>query len=307
WSYLLYSFVTESYSSGNWLAVSSNVEFLLRTFQTLALIEILHACVRLVKSSPVLTALQLMSRVFVVWGIMLPLMKQETIAAPLCIVSWSLAEIVRYVYYALTICNSSIGFVTWLRYTAFTVLYPTGISGELIYMYEAVVFLRKNDFYRFPMPNSFNVSFDYSWFIVVVMLSYIPVSCRCKYTRLARTQRIFYLICDRELHSPPHGMRNLELPNCLTELGYSTETCEQYSQLLKIAFRPPIRSTLITCFEKIEQLNWQNKLYPHPKEQFNNQERQLHHVVLFELNTGLGYRYQMYSPLGRQTYGHVKN
>ncbi|TGZ56447.1 hypothetical protein CRM22_010163 [Opisthorchis felineus] len=128
WSYLLYSFVTESYSSGNWLALSSNAEFLLRTFQTLALVEILHACLRLVKSSPVVTALQLMSRVFVVWGIMLPLMKQETIAAPLCIVSWSLAEIVRYVYYALTICNSSIGFVTWLRYTAFMVLYPTGIS-----------------------------------------------------------------------------------------------------------------------------------------------------------------------------------
>ncbi|TGZ56446.1 hypothetical protein CRM22_010163 [Opisthorchis felineus] len=176
WSYLLYSFVTESYSSGNWLALSSNAEFLLRTFQTLALVEILHACLRLVKSSPVVTALQLMSRVFVVWGIMLPLMKQETIAAPLCIVSWSLAEIVRYVYYALTICNSSIGFVTWLRYTAFMVLYPTGISGELIYMYEAVVFLRKNDLYRFPMPNSFNVSFDYSWFILLVMLSYIPVA-----------------------------------------------------------------------------------------------------------------------------------
>ncbi|KER25230.1 hypothetical protein T265_14247, partial [Opisthorchis viverrini] len=119
WSYLLYSFVTESCSSGNWLALSSNVEFLLRTFQTLALIEILHACLRLVKSSPVLTAVQLMSRVFVVWGIMLPL-------------------------------------------------------GELIYMYTAVVFLWKNGLYRFPMPNSFNVSFDYSWIIVLVMLSYIP-------------------------------------------------------------------------------------------------------------------------------------
>ncbi|KAF6776479.1 hypothetical protein AHF37_04273 [Paragonimus kellicotti] len=176
WSFLLYTYVSESYQSGKWLVYSPHAEFLLRIFQTLGLLEILHASVRLVKSSPVTTALQLFSRVFVVWGILflIPTVKYSTIAVPLILVSWCCAEILRYVFYALHICNSLPQAIIWLRYSAFMLLYPTGITGELIFMYRAVQHLHQRSLYKLAMPNVWNISLDYKWFVIAVLLSYIP-------------------------------------------------------------------------------------------------------------------------------------
>jgi len=47
-----------------------NVEFFLQIFQTAALLEVLHAAVGLVRSNPVLTFLQVLSRILVVWLVM---------------------------------------------------------------------------------------------------------------------------------------------------------------------------------------------------------------------------------------------
>ena len=47
-----------------------NVEFFLHIFQTAALLEVVHAAVGLVRSNPVLTFLQVLSRILVVWLVM---------------------------------------------------------------------------------------------------------------------------------------------------------------------------------------------------------------------------------------------
>jgi hypothetical protein len=46
-----------------------NTELLLHIFQSLALLEVVHAAVGLVRSNPVLTFLQVLSRLLVVWVI----------------------------------------------------------------------------------------------------------------------------------------------------------------------------------------------------------------------------------------------
>ena len=47
----------------------NNVEFLLQVFQTLALLEVVHAAIGLVKSNPMLVLFQVLSRLLVVWAV----------------------------------------------------------------------------------------------------------------------------------------------------------------------------------------------------------------------------------------------
>ena len=46
--------------------------------------------------------------------------------------AWTLTEMVRYLFYALSVVDLKVGMVTWLRYTLFIVLYPIGAGSELV-------------------------------------------------------------------------------------------------------------------------------------------------------------------------------
>ena len=48
----------------------NNVSYWLRLFQSLALLEVLHAALKLVRSNPFLNFIQILSRLLVVWVIM---------------------------------------------------------------------------------------------------------------------------------------------------------------------------------------------------------------------------------------------
>ena len=47
--------------------------------------------------------------------------------------SWSVVEIIRYSFYAIGLVNKAMipKSLFWLRYSAFIVLYPSGISGAI--------------------------------------------------------------------------------------------------------------------------------------------------------------------------------
>ena len=58
------------------------------------------------------------------------------------IISWSLVEIFRYLFYAFALVSGDSTKKTpfplfWLRYSLFAVLYPTGITGELTCFFSA--------------------------------------------------------------------------------------------------------------------------------------------------------------------------
>ena len=50
---------------------------------------------------------------------------------PILFVVWGLSEIIRYPWYTLTSLGLCPNFLTWLRYSAFIILYPIGILAEL--------------------------------------------------------------------------------------------------------------------------------------------------------------------------------
>lgn len=60
------------------------------------------------------------------------------------------------------------------RYNLFIILYPLGVIGELMTIYAALPFVRRSGMYSMRLPNMYNVSFDYYYCLIIVMLSYIP-------------------------------------------------------------------------------------------------------------------------------------
>jgi very-long-chain (3R)-3-hydroxyacyl-CoA dehydratase len=121
--------------SALWRRVGPN----LRVVQTLALLEIVHAMMKLVKSPVQSTVLQVLSRVLVLWGYTNQhLEAQSNWALYLMVASWATVEVPRYSFYAANLLGMCPYWLLWLRYSLFAVLYPTGISGELLQLWSVL-------------------------------------------------------------------------------------------------------------------------------------------------------------------------
>lgn len=89
------------------------------------------------------TIMQVASRIFLVWAVNYPFPQVHSHwSYTTMVVSWSIAEIVRYSYYATNLLGSVPSLITWARYTFFMVLYPTGISSELIMTYQSLPYVK---------------------------------------------------------------------------------------------------------------------------------------------------------------------
>lgn len=60
-------------------------------------------------------------------------------------------------------------------YTTFIVLYPTGVTGELLCLWWAQSYAQKNKIWSIELPNASNFTFSYYYFLWIVMLLYIPL------------------------------------------------------------------------------------------------------------------------------------
>jgi very-long-chain (3R)-3-hydroxyacyl-CoA dehydratase len=55
------------------------------------------------------------------------------------VLAWSAADAIRYLYFATKLVGGhQYGKLTWLRYSAFYILYPVGIAGEVGVVYNTV-------------------------------------------------------------------------------------------------------------------------------------------------------------------------
>ncbi|NXC19205.1 HACD2 dehydratase, partial [Corythaeola cristata] len=130
----------------------------------------------IVPSSVVLTAFQVMSRVFLTWAVTHSVKEVQTEDSVLLfVVAWTITEIIRYSFYTFSLLNHLPYLIKWARYTLFIVLYPMGVSGELLTIYAALPFVRQSGLYSISLPNKYNFSFDYYTFLILVMISYIPI------------------------------------------------------------------------------------------------------------------------------------
>jgi very-long-chain (3R)-3-hydroxyacyl-CoA dehydratase len=75
--------------------------------------------------------MQVSSRFLLVWGIVHPFPYLAQLPSySSMLVAWSVTEVIRYSYFALTLSGWQPRLLTWLRYNTFYVLYPIGILSE---------------------------------------------------------------------------------------------------------------------------------------------------------------------------------
>jgi very-long-chain (3R)-3-hydroxyacyl-CoA dehydratase len=86
--------------------------------QTLALFEVVHALIGLVRTPIGTTVMQVASRILLTWGILhlfpYPQVRQH-LAFTTMTIAWSITEVIRYSYYALNLMGFNPRFLVWCR------------------------------------------------------------------------------------------------------------------------------------------------------------------------------------------------
>uniref|UniRef100_A0A8D8XV69 Very-long-chain (3R)-3-hydroxyacyl-CoA dehydratase n=1 Tax=Cacopsylla melanoneura TaxID=428564 RepID=A0A8D8XV69_9HEMI len=176
WSYLLLQMIGHYLSINKTTSLWDTVYWTVIIFQNAALVEVVNVALGLVKSNLALTFFQVMSRVMVVVGILIATPTgPASPGLPLCLFAWTVTEIIRYLFYALNLINAVPDLLIWCRYTFFIALYPIGITGELLCMWWAQSWVAETKLWSMELPNAINFTFSYQYFIIYVMLLYIPL------------------------------------------------------------------------------------------------------------------------------------
>ncbi|KAJ7703262.1 PTPLA-domain-containing protein [Mycena rosella] len=109
--------------------------------QTCAILEVVHSLLGWVRSPLQTTAMQVASRLWIVWGIVQQFDVAQT--NPLytsAVLAWSVTEVVRYSFYASSLLGYEPPILLYLRYTMFYVLYPVGAGSEAFLSYATLPF-----------------------------------------------------------------------------------------------------------------------------------------------------------------------
>jgi len=137
--------------------------------QHLALLEIAHSALGLVSSPLLTTIIQVASRLVVLDVFTYPSSScHDKYSLYLMVLSWSCVEIPRYGFYIYQLVQGDKGeapyFLFFLRYNLFMVLYPSGISGEVLQLMDS-----------FPSYREKNMEWVTRLAKVILILLYLPL------------------------------------------------------------------------------------------------------------------------------------
>ncbi|XP_036376609.1 very-long-chain (3R)-3-hydroxyacyl-CoA dehydratase 1 isoform X2 [Megalops cyprinoides] len=180
-------YIQKGTHKGLYRSISRTLKF----FQTVALLEVIHCAVGMVRTSVIVTGVQVCSRIFMVWFVTNSI-KQNEESVVLFLVVWTVTEITRYSFYTFNLLNHLPYFIKWARYNMFIVMYPLGVAGELMTIYAALPYVRKSGMFSMRLPNKYNVSFDYYIFLIIVMISYIPLFPQLYFHMLRQRRKVLH-------------------------------------------------------------------------------------------------------------------
>nr|XP_031300493.1 very-long-chain (3R)-3-hydroxyacyl-CoA dehydratase 1 isoform X2 [Camelus dromedarius] len=176
WMVLGIAMVRFYMEKGTHKGLYKSIQKTLKFFQTFALLEIVHCLIGIVPTSVLVAGVQVSSRIFMVWLVthsIKPIQNEESVV--LFLVAWTVTEITRYSFYTFSLLNHLPYFIKWARYNFFIILYPVGVVGELLTIHAALPYVKKTGMFSIRLPNKYNVSFDYYYFLLITMASYIPL------------------------------------------------------------------------------------------------------------------------------------
>jgi hypothetical protein len=126
WATVLSRVLTHAYPPRPLALYESTGEFA-RWTQTLAMLEIVHALAGVVRAGVFTTALQVASRVTLIWWIVQFYDVKTEPAYVSMLGAWSVTEVVRYCYFVVSLTGQVPGFLVWLRYV---------LDWEFLYILE---------------------------------------------------------------------------------------------------------------------------------------------------------------------------
>ena len=174
WSCFFFKVTNYLINSKSLQEIYSNSHLILECCQYGAFLEIIHSIIGLVKSSIFATSIQIIGRIIIV----LILQFFESAVSKgyfLIYFAWSMVEIVRYTYYIMNLLQKdffkfNIPYILiWCRYSFFVVLYPIGVSGEMITVWNA-----KKDFNKYILYQTDKYTFTAADLIYPIWIFYIP-------------------------------------------------------------------------------------------------------------------------------------
>ena len=80
----------------------------------------------------------------------------------------------------------------FFRYSFFIVLYPIGITGELICCYRALPHYSTTQSFSTALPNIWNFTFSFYYFTILIMVTYIPGIFRFTAFKIAQLQNCIF-------------------------------------------------------------------------------------------------------------------
>ena len=150
--------------------IYNETHFILQFCQYGAILEIIHSILQIVKSNIFATAIQILGRCAIV-AILQYFDNSVSIGYLLLSFAWSLIEIIRYSYYLFNLYKNEkksfeIPYIhIWCRYSFFIILYPIGVAGEMITIWNA-----RKDLEKYKLVNKYT----YADLVYPIYILYIP-------------------------------------------------------------------------------------------------------------------------------------
>jgi len=190
WAYILYAMVAHLAAAGS-ASYWSVVGPMLVIFQYAAMLEIAHPLLGMVRTSAFTTAMQISSRVVVVAICEYVPQVQDVWGVPIFTLAWAFTEMVRYSWYGLNLLGKPPAPLTWLRYSTFLLLYPTGVFGEMV-----IYFLSRKFLYQMPLAFGLNFGHFLDYFVLPGYVPGLPVLYLHMYSQ--RTKQLKALADERK-------------------------------------------------------------------------------------------------------------
>lgn len=175
WSLVLFHLTTALLSDGDIALAYSALQPYLILAQTGAILEPLHAATKLVRAPVSTTALQVASRLLLLWGVVEPVPSLRSHPALVSMVgAWSLTEIPRYAFFAANAAATAPYWLGLVRYSTFIPLYPVGAGSEMVLLFLSLPKMRLMGLGVIAMPNRWNFAFDFAVFCAANFVLYFP-------------------------------------------------------------------------------------------------------------------------------------
>lgn len=144
-------------SARSWATVGMPI----KVAQLIQYLEVLHALVGYTRGSALFPMMQVTGRNFILFGYIDGEERIQSKPIVMCLfIVWSSVEIIRYPYYILTLNNSEVRLLTWLRYSVYVLLYPLGFMCEGLVMLIGLFYLDDKKRLSIELPNRWNFTFS---------------------------------------------------------------------------------------------------------------------------------------------------